>query len=331
MHSSEIRILKSSFPDGVEMQETHISWVILSGNDVYKIKKPVRFSFLDFSTLDLRQSYCHREIELNRRLAKDIYIDVVPIYKKGGKFTMHTDGGEIVDYAVHMRRIPGDRRMDLLLQENRVTRNHIELIAARLASFHAAATVAASPPDIGSMREDFSDISTYSDQIASRFGETGMECIRDAIRHISGFLEQHAMRIRERYILGYVVDGHGDLHSKNIFLLDEPVIFDCIEFNDHFRIVDVLDEIAFFCMDLEFYGKQQLASHFLKAYVTRYPCLLTHEDRLLFKYFRLYRAGVKLKINIIKATDPANVSEYAQRWRNVDGYYELFVKYSKQL
>ncbi|HLF62531.1 MAG TPA: hypothetical protein VI603_02205 [Saprospiraceae bacterium] len=328
MQIAEIRqLLQSLHVSETELIETHISWVILLDTYAYKLKRPVRFSFLDFTTLDLRHQYCMREVELNQRLTEGIYLGVVPVYKSSDAITIGESKGEIIDYAVKMRRMPQDRQMDMMLRKNQVSKRHIEQIAERLSAFHASAKVPSQPPDPDVMVADFTDLGNYAAVMRSRYGASGEQSIKDAIIQATDFLHSHTARIRERHALGFVVDGHGDLHSKNIFLLDKPVIFDCIEFNDHLRHVDVLDELAFFCLDLELYGKKDLALYFLEHYLVRYPCILTDEDRLLFRYFLLYRAGVKLKINLIKATDPSQILDRQLRWENVNGYYKLFEQY----
>jgi hypothetical protein len=251
---------------------------------------------------------------------------VVSICKAGDTVTI--DGtGDVIDYAVKMRRLPQGRQMDVMLRKGQVKKSHIEQIAERLSSFHKTAEIPSSPPDPKVMLTDFTDLKTYSSLICSRYGEAGERCIHDAIDFTTDFLHTHTSRIRDRHAMGFVVDGHGDLHSKNIFLLDKPMIFDCLEFNDHLRQVDVLDELAFFCLDLELYGEKDLAKHFLEHYLLHYPCLLTDEDALLFRYFQLYRAGVKMKINLIKTADQTHPSGSAQRWMNADGYFRLFEQY----
>jgi aminoglycoside phosphotransferase family enzyme len=127
--------------------------------------------------------------------------------------------------------------------------------------------------------------------------------------------------------MGFTIDGHGDLHSRNIFLLDEPVIFDCIEFNDHFRQVDVLSEIAFFCMDLDFYEQKELEAHFLKNYLIKYPCIFTDEDRLIFQFYKLYRANVRTKVNALKAIQTKDKNERSYRLNLAEDYFLLMREY----
>jgi len=308
-----------------DLVETHISWVLLSEHLVYKIKKPVKFSFLDFSTLEKRLYCCQREVELNRRLTSDMYLGVVPIRRSGQGIHVETGTGEILDYAVKMRRQPAERQMDVLLQAGEVTERHMDQIAGVLSEFHRYAGVPSQRPDPDRMLQDFADLKGVIDTIHTVLGRNAEVVVLRAIGNVDRFLKRHATRIDERYDSGFFIDGHGDLHSKNIFLLDNPVIYDCIEFNDHFRHIDVLDELAFFCLDLEFYRQNALASYFLDSYLSLYACMLTDQDTDLFKYFQLYRAGVKLKINLLKVSGAS--SDTRSRIEKVRGYYRLFCVY----
>lgn len=302
--------------------ETHISWVLLTDQYVYKIKKPVSFSFLDFSTLEKRHNLCLREVELNRRLTDDMYLGVVPVRKASTRLSIDSEEGEVIDYAVKMRRLPGDRQMDVMLRNGTVTHRHIEQLAQLLATFHRNATIPDERPDPEVMLADFADLRESAERIRTLLGTDAWDVVLRAIEWVDRFLHSHADRIAERYNRGFVVDGHGDLHSRNIFLLDIPVIFDCIEFNDHFRYVDVLDELAFFCLDLELCGEDRLARHFLNSYMELYPCMPKSEDKGLFHYFQLYRSGVKLKINLLK------ISEQSQdRQDQIIGYFRMFQRY----
>jgi aminoglycoside phosphotransferase family enzyme len=329
--SQIITLMKSMDIPETALIETHISWVILSDVFAYKIKRPVRFSFLDFTTLDQRHQYCLHEVLLNQRLTKGIYLGIVPVRQSGSSITMTNSKGTVIDYAVKMRRIPGDRQMDIMLRKGLVTPYHIEQISEQLAVFHASARVMDTAPDVELMLADFTDLSNCVDLISSRFGTEGLRCLEKGITCAATFLHVHTARIQERHALGFVIDGHGDLHSKNIFLLDSPVIFDCIEFSDHLRHVDVLDELAFFSLDLELLGYQDLATHFLEHYNALNPCILNGEDMQLFSYYKLYRAGVKLKINCIKAEAATDITDKQQRLAKVDAYYNLFERYLRRI
>lgn len=313
--------------DETSLIETHISWIILTEEYVYKIKKPFQFSFLDFSTLDKRRFYCEQEVLLNQRLAKDIYLRVVPIRQSKEGVFIDADEGQIIDYAVKMKRLDNKHQMDVLLEEEKVTKEHIVQIADQLATFHAFTDVVESEPLIAEMQVDFADVANVQQFLNDFLGETAVHKTEEAIEFSRIFLQLHEQRIKERHALGFFIDGHGDLHSGNIFLLEEPVIFDCIEFNEHFRHLDVLDELAFFCMDLDFYGQEELESHFLRHYNEKYPVFFNDEDFRLFQYFKLYRANVRLKVNSLKAMQATNHQVREKRSGLVEDYYNLFKRY----
>lgn len=312
-----------------KLVETHISWLLLGPEYVLKIKKPVQFSFLDFSTKEKRKFYCQEELRLNRRLSPGMYLGVIPIRAFGGKILTGDNDGEIIDYAVLMRRMDEQRQMDLLLRKNQVPVEQIERLAKQLADFHLRARKIKSPLELEQMQVDFGDILKCQQQIQSLLGQRAVNSLEDIVDAAQVFLEEQAFHLYVRKMQGWTIDGHGDLHSRNIFLLDKPVIFDCIEFGDHFREVDVLDELAFLCMDLDFHHRPDLAQHFLRTYLTQNSCMSTEIDRQLFVYYKLYRANVRLKVEVLQATaDDQAGREHIKRIRR---YFELMQSYHKQL
>ncbi len=285
------------FPDGSiceELIETHASWVILTEKFAFKIKKPVKFSFLDFSTLALRQHACEEEVRLNRRLT-DIYLGTVPIVF-GGKNCGIGIPGETVDFAVQMQRVDHQRQMDLLLEKDLVKDSDIEAIAEQLAVFHQNARVMNEPFDEAAAMEDFADLASVSKVLTENVDEDFEAWIDGWIELAGAVLQKLAWRFEERVQEDFVRDGHGDLHSRNIFLLEKPVIFDCIEFNERFRVNDVLSELAFLAMDLKRFGRKDFKGILIKKYSETYPCFRLPEDRVIFQYFLLYRATVRLKV-----------------------------------
>ena len=295
------------FPRGkanAQLITTHANWIILAGEYAYKIKRPVKFSFLDYSTPSLRKHYCHEEVRLNRRLT-DIYLGVEQIVNTGRGLAIGLEGTAI-DHAVVMRRLDPGRQMHTLLQHNQVEHKAVQKLAVLLANFHKNATVPPAGPTAQSLFDDFADLNCVRSVLASQFGHTISENINKWISQAQRLLEALSGRIAERHEAGFVVEGHGDLHSANIFLLEEPVVFDCVEFNEHFRINDILSEMAFLAMDLERYGFKQLAKYMMTEYQKIFPVILTKEDEWLFQYFLLYRASVRLKIGGLKAMDTLN-------------------------
>ena len=328
MLGAQIQRLIECYRDCIPvLHETHISWVILLGDDAYKIKKPVTYSFLDFSTIEKRRQACHREVLLNRRLAPWMYLGVEPICQDGQEVIIGKGRGTIIDHAVKMRRLDPARHMPVLLREGNVTKRHMQQIAEQLIIFHTSTNTSEACPDASAMLSDFRDLLSVEQEIRVSIGDAGITRIHEAIAMAETVLAHLTKRIRQRFDAGLVVDGHGDLHSGNIFLLDEPVIFDCIEFNDRFRQVDILDELAFFCLDLDLHGRPDLAAVFLEYYCARHRCMTTGSDAILFNYYRLYRANVKIKVQALKGRQaPAGVPTQ-QRYRKVKAYFDLLEKY----
>lgn len=310
---------------GAGLMETHISWVILAEHYAYKIKKPVRFSFLDFSTLDKRQLYCRRELQLNQRLTDGIYLDVLPIYRQaGGQITLENGQAEILDYTVKMRRMESEKRMDILLEKGQVSREQIEQLAEQIANFHMSTEVITAHPNLKNMQEDFADVLKVAPLIETQWGSEAALALHQGVEYSKTVLRDIRDRIYERHLEGFTVDGHGDLHARNIFLLEEPVIFDCIEFNDHFRQLDVLNELAFLCMDLDLHQQADLSEYLLETYNDRHQCIYTGVDERIFRYYKLYRANVRLKTTALGAMQTEEGKEQKKQLATVEAYLKLF-------
>jgi len=312
-----------------QLVETHISWVILSPDWVYKIKKPVQFSFLDFSSLEQRHFYCERELVLNNRLTQEIYLDIVPIRQNANQ-QLYFGGqeGEILDYAVKMKRLDSSRQMDNLLKDNRVFSLHLDQLAQQLSRFHQTAERSTHFPSLQELQSDFIDTASIVTCIKQVFSAKMAEHLEEGLTFATQFLEKYYWRLEERYQQGWVVDGHGDLHTGNIFLLKEPVVFDCIEFNDHFRQLDVLDELAFLCMDLDAYRRNDLSQYFLQRYTLLYPIITKTVDHLLFLYFKWYRANIRLKVGGLKMMSlRPDAPNYIAEKNTLNTYLRLFLYY----
>ncbi len=336
MNADDIQALirHRDFPypaETLKFVETHISWLLLTEAYVYKIKKPIHYSFLDFSTVAQRRYYCEREVVLNRRLTHDMYLAVLPIVTTGNHPAIRPAGSlaqeTAIDYAVLMRRMDESRQMDLLLDAGKVEEKHIRQIAGQLADFHHRAEVLYRGSSVGELSAKFADLGAVTETIRALLGPAAQNLVEEAISFADRFLNAHRPRIEERNRLGFVIDGHGDLHSKNILLLDEPVIFDCIEFNDDFRRLDLLSEIAFFCMDLDAHAYPGLADTFLRYYLPQVDCLRNAADRRLFLFYKLYRANVRLKVNCLRARQPAEDADIEAIHRAVHDYFDLFSNY----
>lgn len=283
-----------------ELIETHISWVILTQSFAFKIKKPIQYSFLDFSSLEKRKFYCERELELNQRLS-DVYLNVLPIKRRNKHLFLGSGEGEIIDYAVQMSRLKTTNKMDSLLLENGVNQGHIKALAEKIAHFHKEATIVKTPLNKSHLKTAFNDLLSVKDWTEEHVGKDYATMIEKAITFSDAFLDKHEAIMTSRIEQGFQRDMHGDLHSKNIFLYEDPIIFDCIEFNDGFRRIDVLNELAFFCMDLEAFQRKDLSVAFIEIYLKLFPCMDSPEDKSLFTYYKCYRANVRAKVNALRA------------------------------
>ncbi|MBS1946319.1 MAG: hypothetical protein JST47_00995 [Bacteroidetes bacterium] len=327
-------ILHWNFPEtgcNPEIIETHISWVVLCGQFAYKIKKPIHYHFLDFSTIKKRKFYCEREIDLNKRFGDDVYLDVLPVKKAGDKFFLSNVEGKIVDYAVRMRKLNRERQMDVLLKDGKVTLNDIEQLAEKIAGFHqrAAIVIEKNLADVG---EKFLDLKYEKEFLQESIGQRTAAQVSGAINLSNLFIEKSKQLLALRLKEGFFRDCHGDLHAKNIFLLpSSPVLFDCIEFNDDYRQVDVLNDIAFLCMDLDAYGWGNFAEHFIKHYNIFFPVMRNDEEKLLFVYYKSYRANIRAKVNSLRARTASDSRSKNLFLKETTKYLQLMSSYLKMV
>ncbi|WP_375583391.1 phosphotransferase [Cyclobacterium xiamenense] len=322
MKTEEVQqVAREGFYNGRRMEgqliETHISWIILTGKWVFKLKKPLKLSFLDYSTLASRAHYCMEEVRLNSRFSA-IYDRCCPITHLDGQWYMDGKRGTVQEYAVVMKRLPEARRMDKLLAEGKVTDLQVKKLAEKVALFHRRQPAERIPFDLGEAKALFADVLNPS----IRYTTEHRKFLQAAVRWSDAFLEAHQQRLAERAELGWVRDLHGDLHAGNVFLTEHPVIFDCIEFSKRMRTIDLLYEVAFLCMDLERFGQDRLADLFLESYLARIPILDPHRDAPLFTYFKCLRANVRAKV---LGLNPSPKSRREQA-----GYLALMESYLRQ-
>lgn len=253
-------------PDRVEIRQTHLSLVCLAGDAAYKLKKPVRLPFADFSTSELREQFCQEELRLNRRLCPEVYLSIEPLRRHAdGRLSFcQGEDGKIVDHAVKMRRLPENRMLDRMLESDAASEDEIRAIARRVAAFHEAAERGESVAELGSPEKlrgfALANFAETNDLIGTVFPAALHKALEGrARRDFDRWMPELEQRARE----GRVVDGHGDLHARNICLTQPPTIFDCIEFCPSFRCGDVATEHAFLAMDLRFRGHPELATAYL--------------------------------------------------------------------
>jgi len=310
------------------LEETNISWVILGEEFVFKIKKPVKLTFLDYSTLELRKLNCEKELELNRRFSP-IYLSVHPIIKSKGKWFIGEEEGEIVDYAVCMEKMESDKRMDLLLGKNKVKGEQVILLAKRVAEFHLGARVIKKEIDIDIFYGIFNDLESVSEIAGQSLDQNYVQDIASLISWSDAFIKEHFPRFQKRMRDDFFRDVHGDLHGRNIFLYEEPIIFDCIEFEESFRQIDVLYEVAFICMDLENFGRKDFSDIFLKAYLNEFDCMADVEDKQIFQYYKCLRANIRAKVNLLDAKSETDAKKRNKKLESGKKYLDLALFYSK--
>jgi len=309
-----------------ELVETHISWVILTDEYVFKIKKPLKLSFLDYSTLALRKENCEKEIILNNRYS-DIYLAVLPIKYFKGSWNIGGEEGEVMDYLVQMKRMDTAFEMDKLLADDKVQVAQMRPLAEVIASFHQRAEISHHPFDINEARQTFSDLDQAAELVNRKLGSSFMDIIYKSIAWSDEFLQKHESRFVERVELGFQRDVHGDLHSGNIFLYDNPILFDGIEFNEAFRQIDLLYEIAFLCMDMEAFGKDDLASKFLEYYNLKLNCFISEEDEAIFTYYKCLRANIRAKVHAVRAHQAHESNSRNQHVNEIKKYLTLIKRY----
>ncbi|MBN1664062.1 MAG: AAA family ATPase [Deltaproteobacteria bacterium] len=318
-------------PEKVDLIQTHISFIFIAGDYVYKVKKAVNFGFLDFSTLEKREYYCREELRLNRRLAPSIYLEVLGISENEQGDLAWGNGGPVVDYCVKMKKLPQDRMLKQLLAEGKAGDAVMMEIAQKLAAFHNAA-------DTGGKIDECGGIETIRFNHDENFAQTA-RYIRDTIRphqyefikaYIYGFMDKHGALLSDRVAAHKIRDCHGDLHLEHICVAADGIaVFDCIEFNERFRYADVAAEVAFLAMDLDFNGYAHLAETFVSAYVAATDDLAIPT---LLNFYKCYYAYVRGKVTSFRLDDQAVSREDKQDARKTARkYFDLAYTYAARL
>ncbi len=310
----------------VRFLQTHISSVFLTGQYAYKLKKPVNFGFLDFSTLELRKLYCRMEVELNSRLAPSVYLRSAPITLDGG-VPVFDRGEDVVDWLVVMRELE-DRLLGIEVQRRgELGEAHIDALVEVLVPFYEAAATGSGVDRYGEIEavrfntdENFSQTEAYVGKLVSKLR---FEHIRD---WTNAFYDANAGLFGRRIADGRIRESHGDLHLGNVFFEDPPVIFDCIEFNERLRCGDVAVDLAFMAMDLDFNGRPDLSARFIDRYVAASD---DSELLQLLDFYKCYRAYVRGKIACFTSSDPALDDGARRAQRNLARrYFGLAYRYA---
>ncbi len=286
----------------IQLVQTHISFVLLAGDSVYKWKKPVDFGFLNFSTLEKRKYYCEQELQLNRRLCPDLYKELVTINKDGESFCLNGTG-DVVEYGIRMARMPEQQMMGRVMARGELTKAHLDEIIDQLVPFYKAAagdneikTFGKADSVAVNVLENFEQTESFVDQGAVTRSQF------DTIVNYSKEFLSHKDRFQARIDAGKIRDCHGDMHSANICLSNPVYIFDCIEFNERFRYTDVAADVAFLAMDLDFHGDTELSDYFVEQFVAKSG---DAELMGMLNFYKCYRTYVRAKIALFTASDPA--------------------------
>ena len=315
-------------PQAVKFIETHISLLFLTGNHVYKVKKPVDFGFLDFTSLGKRKFFCEQEVKLNRRLSPTIYLGVVTITQDDNRIIL--DGkGELVEYAVKMRQIPEEFLMDKLLEKKQVTPRMIEAVSEKLVKFYFAAESNDLIQSFAKPERVKQDTDENFEQTEKYIDVTIPGQVYEAVKNRTNeFFRTKGKIFHQRIATDRIRDCHGDLRLEHIFWGDEISIFDCIEFNERFRYTDVAADIAFLAMDLDYHSRQDLSEHLIRTFIGE-----SGDQELVevLDFYKCYRAYVRGKVESFRLDDPhIPGGEKKEALKRAQKYFDLAYRYAQR-
>ncbi len=312
----------------VKVLQTHISFVVLTGEYAYKIKKAVNFGFLDYSTLEKRKHFCEEEVRLNKRLCPDIYLGVVPIRVKNGDIAFNGEGA-VVEYAVKMKEFPQDNIMTKLLKQGKIDENVLDKICSILVDFYNSSERSKEIDKYGTVKSIKKNTDENFEQTKPMIDVTISSETYDYIKTVTNnFLDKKKDVFEKRIKNGYIRDCHGDLHSGNIVIREGDVcIFDCIEFNKRFRYSDIASDIGFLAMDLDYLGQPYLSSYLIEKYVEKNSDYGLYD---VLNFYKCYRAYVRGKVAGFKLNDShVNREEKKEAVETAKRYFELAFYYAK--
>lgn len=312
--------------EGFQVIETHISWVLLTGPYAYKVKKPVNFGFLDFTELSARGHFCNEELRLNQRLTRDLYLEVLPI--TGSVEAPQLGGpGSVIEYALKMRQFSQNELLSTLQAKGELTASHIDAMAGQIAHFHLSAPKVPLEHPLGSPESVMMPVQQNFEQIRPFLTQKADLQQLDAL---SAWAESSFERLKpllqQRKADGFIRECHGDIHLGNATVMDgEVVIFDCIEFNEPFRLTDVYADAAFLAMDLEDRGLKALAHRFINQYL---EVTGDYQGLELLNFYKAYRALVRAKVSLFSMPREANPEQRATSLAQYRSYANLAESYS---
>ncbi|MBM4349404.1 MAG: gluconokinase [Deltaproteobacteria bacterium] len=318
----------SDHPGEIRLAETHISLVFLTGNYAYKVKKPVNFGFLDFTSIEKRKYYCEQEVALNRRLAPTLYLGMVRITEEDNKIALDGKGG-VVEYAVKMKQIPEEFLMNRLLEKKEVTFRMMEAISEKLVRFYFTAETSDRIKNFARPERVKQDTDENFEQTEKYIDVTIPSDVYQAVKEKTDqFYRTEEKVFYQRIKEDRIRDCHGDLRLEHIFWGEEISIIDCIEFNERFRYTDVAADIGFLAMDLDYHSREDLSDHLIQAYIGESG---DHELMELLNFYKCYRAYVRGKVESFRLDDP-NIpeEEKEEALKRARRYFDLAHRYSQK-
>ena len=312
----------------VQLVQTHISYVLLTGEFAYKVKKPLDFGFLNYSTLELRKRFCQEELRLNQRGAAGIYLEVLPITQAGETYEL-SGSGEPVEYTVKMRQFPQDKLLSRYFERGDLTPQMLRQLAAVIAKFHQAAPASDYVRSFGEVAQVRQSIDENYDQTQQYIGGPQTQQQLDQTRAFTDrFFEAQPALFQQRLAQGWVRECHGDLHLNNIcYWQDEYQLFDCIEFNEPFRFVDVMFDIAYIVMDLDAGERADLRTRFLNAYIEQTG---DWEGLRILPLYASRQSYVRAKVTSFMLGDPGvSEADRAAAQKTAARYYRLAWRYTQ--
>lgn len=301
----------------MDVRETHMSWVFLTNELVYKLKKPVRHAFLDFSTIRKRHFYCSEELRLNARLAAETYRRVLPLRRDAsGRFTLG-DSGRLVDWLVEMKRLPQCDMLDERIGSGRLTATEINEVAKTLAAFYAHSQ--AEIDDGGAYLRHLIGEQRINRAILLRPEFALADIASGSLDKVDGLLQQSRPRIEARILRGAIVEGHGDLRPEHVCLCRPPQIIDCLEFNRSMRIIDPYDEINYLGLECEMLGAPWIRPLLVKALESRLP---DRPDAELMALYGGFRALLRARLCVVHLLETP--IRHREKWR------PLAIRYIRQ-
>ena len=311
-------------PAMVEVVQTHMSCVFLTDRHAWKLKKPVRHDFLDFSTLEARRADCEEELRLNRRLARDVYLEIVPLaVTPEGAMRVGGDG-VVVEWLVKMRRLPGQLMLDHAIRHGTVTRHDVRRFVLVLADFYRRAEPVAL--DAAQYRQRLErDIHANHLGLSAPGYSMPLDRVQSITARQLAVLEREASSLDRRVTHGKILEGHGDLRPEHICLGPEPLFIDCLEFNRDWRVLDPADELAYLSMECEYAGAPWIGEVVFETYQEA-----TRDDppAALVRFYKAYRACVRAKLSAWHLKDHPDLADQGKWIARAQRYLELADRYA---